>query len=636
MSDKILAVIGHVDHGKTALVKALTGIETDRLKEEQARGLSIALGFAHLGSDDAICHLVDTPGHADFVRTTASGLSGADVLLLVVSAPDGIAVQTRDYVKMAGLFGLNQAVVALTKSDLASSEQIAETRRAVGELLAAHGMTQVCAVDCSAMTGEGIEELRSTLLALHVSDEARGHPSMTYLPIDRVFAAPGRGTIVTGSLIGGRLHQEDEVRIDPSGLEATVRGLQVAGHGCESVSAGNRVAVNLRGVEVNEIKTGDVLCVADALPPSAVLDVALTFPAGNGCDLKHMEQVQVLIGTRALSAKVRLLTPANAQDDEAASFAQLELARPHLAFRGQRTVLRRPATSELIAGAVVLDPAATKIARNKTAHAAVLRAAHEQSPQNLAKALAERDRGCVRLDQLERLSGQPIDLIRPDLDAGFEVDDGSYAFEKTALAEIEKQFVQALDRLHVARPIRPYVPVSELHRTLASVPKSLMSAAQNALKERGEVHLQGAFIWLDRHASGKLLEGEVRTRIEAAEMALQVRGLAPKQGGAEDVDATEIADIEERLIWMGHAKRLHNIGLSQSIILHSDAISAALESLRTAFGEAQSFTTGQARERLQTNRKIIVPLLEYFDQAGATVRQGDLRQIVACPRSEEG
>lgn len=636
MSDKILAVIGHVDHGKTALVKALTGIETDRLKEEQARGLSIALGFAYLTSDDHICHLVDTPGHADFVRTTASGLSGADTVLLVVSAPDSVAVQTRDYVKMAGLFGVEQAVVALTKSDLATSAQMHEAKYAAEALLAKNGIRVSAIVECSAVTGRGIEILRSNLRTIKVSTSNRERPRVTYLPVDRVFTAPGLGTIVTGSLMGGGLSSEREVRVEPAGLKGTVRGLQVTGREQTSVDVGNRVAVNLRGIEAGQIRTGDVLCEAGAPPSSEILDVALECASNESPGLRHMEQVQVLIGTRAISGKVRLLTPADTQEGVAPRIGQLELAAPYLAYRGQRAVLRRPGTSELIAGALVLDPAATKVTRNKPAHIEVLRAAYDQSPVRLANALANRDRGCVRLEELERLSGQSIDAIRQDLETSFGFDDGSYAFEKAARTALENRCLEALDRLHAERPIRPFVPLQDLRTALGGVPEPLVQAARSALEDRGELQVRGASVGLTKRVSLEHLPSEATVRIEAANAALRARGLAPENHETGSVEDPDVADIEEHLIWMGQAMRLQNVGLNQSILLHSDAINDALEYLRAAFGEAQSFTTSEARERLETNRKIIVPLLEYFDQIGATERKGNLRRIMACPRSVEG
>lgn len=636
MSDKILTVIGHVDHGKTALVKALTGIETDRLKEEQARGLSIALGFAHLSSDDHICHLVDTPGHADFVRTTASGLSGADAILLVVSAPDSVAVQTRDYVKMAGLFGVEQAMVALTKSDLATSAQIDEAKCAVQALLAENDIRVSAIVECSAVTGQGIDRLCKNLRILKVSNRASERPCMTYLPIDRVFTATGLGTIVTGALMGGHLSSEREVRIEPSGLEGTVRGLQVTGVEQETVHAGNRVAVNLRGIEAGQIKTGDVLCDAGSPPASAVLDIAFERASNVSSGLRHMEPIQVLIGTRAISAKVRLLIPADSQPGVDPGFGQLELATPYLAYRGQRAVLRRPATSELIAGALVLDPSATKVTRNKPAHMEVLRATYDQSPMTLAHALAKRDRGCVRLEELERLSGHPIDSLRQDLETSFGFDDGSYAFEKIAQTALEQRVVEALDGLHDARPIRPFVPLQDLQRALGSVPEPLVQAGRSALEDRGELQVRGASVGLTKRVSLEHLPSEATARIEAVSAALRARGLAPENHETGSVEDPDIADIEERLIWMGRAMRLHNVGLNQNIMLHSDVITDALEHLRAAFDDSHMFTTSEARERLQTNRKIIVPLLEHFDQIGATERKGNLRRIAACPKEKEG
>ena len=635
MTPTTLAVIGHVDHGKTALVRALTGIETDRLEEEQARGLSIALGFAYLRADEAICHLIDTPGHADFLRTTASGLSGADTILLVVSARDGVAIQTRDYVKLAGLFGIKRAVVALTKSDLASPHDLETTRSSTQALLQANGITASDFVPCSALMGEGIEALRARLKNLSVPPPAWPKLRQPFLPIDRVFSAAGAGTIVTGTLLGEVIHVQSDLRLDPAEQTVTLRSLQVSGEACDLVEAGHRVAVNLRGIGEIHVRKGDVLCGTDSHPPSTFFDVALELDEALTSDLKHMEHVQVLMGTSAVSAKVRLLRHRGAKQGSDRVYAQLEFAGPQMAYLGQRAVLRRPASSELLGAAIILDPSASKVTRNKEVHLTVLQAIYEQSPAKIAHALSQRDRGCISLVALERCTGQSVKALREDLQAGFTLAGGSFAFAKDALAELEARFLETLDDLQRQRPLRPFVPLSEINRAMSNAPKPLLSHVQDSLSDRNLVAVQGAFIWRTNWGDDNLLSSEQTLRVEAAEAALKARGVAPETGPNAPIKDPDITDIQERLVWMGRALRLHNIGLNQTIILHSEAVEEALSRLRSAFGISADFTTAEARKALETNRKIIVPLLEYFDQIGVTLRKGNLRRIVACSDPSE-
>lgn len=634
MTGRTIAVIGHVDHGKTALVKALTGIDTDRLAEEKTRGLSIALGFASLGPANDVCHLIDTPGHADFIQTTASGLSGADAVLLVVSAQDGIAVQTREYLRLAALFGIRQAVIAITKSDLVPDAHPNQHAAATETLLNEIGIQLVESISCSSKTGKGIPALKQALSRIDRPSASSLQPSHAYLPIDRVFTVGGVGTVITGTLMGRRLEVASDLILSSKRETVTVRGLQVAGRPVETADPGHRVAVNLRGLDKADVQKGDVLSGIGSAAISRFLDVVLVPGGDRAASLKHMEQVQVLIGTSALPARVRLLSRDVAKRSEDHDFAQLELSEPYTSFSGQRAVIRRPARAETVAGALVLDPAGSKVQRKKSAHIAVLRAAMDGSLIDLATALARRDRGCVNLEELGRLAHLSVEELEPVLNPQFILAGETLAFDRTEVARLEDRFLLALDNAQAARPFRPAMPVVEIESAMSDVPRPLLGFLKKQLLDRD--------ILVEREQSLARTDGiriEERSvvsaaRINAVESAIRARRLSSEKhplGSEQDPDQ---ADIEAWLAWHGRVLKLYNVGLNQTVLLHVDVVEAAKQTMWAAYGSGTAFTTGEARTLLDTNRKTIVPLLEHFDRLGLTLRIGDQRRMQACSPSE--
>ncbi|WP_448326297.1 selenocysteine-specific translation elongation factor [Sulfitobacter sp. M13] len=361
MTSACVIVIGHVDHGKTALVRALTGMETDRLAEEKARGLSIALGFAHCEMAGGTLDLIDAPGHEDFMRTMVSGASGAQGALLVVSAVDGVAAQTREHVQIAQLLQVPVAVVAVTKADLIPADDLPARLAAIGDAVAAQGVTRAELVPCSATTAGGVDGLRQALAAQFSDLPPRAVPAGAFLPVDRVFTLAGRGTVVTGTLLGAALSVGDALVVQPRGAATVVRGLQSRGTARKRVEIGERVAVNLRGISVEEVARGDVLC-GTAYAPSACMDVALTVSASAARPVKHMQKLRVLWGTAHEVATLRLMGGGQIAPG-GTGLGQLRFKQPVVGFAGQAAVLRQLSPAATLAGAVILDPQATAVGR---------------------------------------------------------------------------------------------------------------------------------------------------------------------------------------------------------------------------------------------------------------------------------
>ncbi len=614
MKHVTIAVIGHVDHGKTSLVKALTGIDTDRLEEEKARGLSIVLGFASLRSETQHVHLIDTPGHSDFVRTTCAGLSGAEAILLVVSAQEGIQSQTREHVKIAGLLGVKKAIVAITKSDLAHSENSIALCEQIRELLAAFEIVPTEIVASSSVNGLGIEELKSELFEIANSEAQTTDLEGFFLPIDRVFSAAGAGTIVTGTLHGRDLGVDDLVEIGPDRVRTSIRGLQIDGVPQERAGTGARVAVSLRGVGLHDVQRGHVLAQPKVFPSSQRLDVKLSSTRV----LNHMDHVEVLIGTTHAPARIRLYSKAHASP----LFAQLDFATPLTSYAGQRFVLRRPSEGMTVAGGIVMDPIAPHIVRNKPAHLGVLSAIDQSNFRAIAHALADRDHGCVDLNLLKRIAPS-----KPSLDSKefTTLSNAPIALRRRDLEQLEARLRSALKAMYALRPLRVFISKTELGARLARVDPNLLSEAIRRGKAGQWLRESDLGLALTDHDPMATLSADQQRQYQDMDAQLEKMGLQPSP--LREASGSSDEDMIELLIWNKRAVRLYNHSLKQSIILHSRTINSAWKSLAQANPDGQEFSTGDARECLATNRKTIVPLLEYFDQQTVTVRINDRRTI---------
>src|SRR3984893_5000315 len=363
MTHLVLGVIGHVDHGKTALVRALTGTDTDRLAEEKRRGISIALGFAHLQVEsDTHIDLIDMPGHERFVRTMISGATGIDAVLLVVAANEGIKPQTVEHVNIAALLGLRYAVVAVTKTDLVAVEQARRVADDAVRLLGRSDLHSLPPVMTSAVHEEGIEELRQTLRALAANQRPRAADGLTFLPIDRAFSVPGHGPVVTGTLRGAAVKIGDTLELLPLHRTVRVRGVQVHRARVETAMPGQRVAVNLRDVEIAELKRGMVLAAPDTLALSDSLTISIRAVDG-APQLKSGIRLRAMLGTHELDVRLRLLDR-DVLEGGQTGFAQLRCLEPVALPAGEHLILRLASPPRTVAGGKVLEPGAQRQRRN--------------------------------------------------------------------------------------------------------------------------------------------------------------------------------------------------------------------------------------------------------------------------------
>ena len=619
MMHRSIAVIGHVDHGKTALVEALTGTKTDTLAEERARGLTINLGFAHLATPAGMVHFVDAPGHADFVRTTVSGLSGVDAVLLVISAIDGIESQTKEHLKLARLMGLEQAIFALTKCDLAGRQSIDTLHAELKDFASENGLSKVSIVMCSARSPDGMNALKTELETLLRSPIVRPALGGFFLPIDRAFSVTGVGTIVTGTLIGKSI--ESGTRATIGSNRVVVRGIEIAAEPAERAEPGTRVALNLRGVGQGEIKKGDVLHEAGTFAPSSRFDIALTTEGSERVSFNHMDELMVLIGTQHRPARIRLFG-AN-QDAKNAQFAQLEFRTPIVGYLGQPIILRNPAATQTICGAKILDPNAARVHRNKPLHIAILHAAQTGDPELVAHAIADRDFGLVDLSVVSRLSKRSFD----GLSNAFRSHSADVAIRESDLRRAKGDFVKQLKYLHAAHPIRPGHFSADIAASMRHVPASILDVVERELIASGEIQASSSGLALCAHNPAAAMTPAQSLTYDLAATRLLEMGLKPTPLFENEALQAQQKDLIELLVHEGVAVRLYNHALRQNILLHRATIDAARDLLKGAFPAGTQFTTGEARAALSTNRKTVVPLLELFDEQRITQRDEDLRTI---------
>ncbi len=400
----MIGVIGHVDHGKTALVGALTGKDTDRLAQEKRRGISIELGFAHLGDGHGrIADFIDMPGHERFVRTMISGATGIDAVLLLVAANEGVKPQTLEHVEIAGLLGIARAVVAVSKCDLATREEAEAAAAAARELLMRCGFgAETPVIFTSVRDGRDIGELREVLLGLAGQGAERPVDGLIWLPIDRAFAMPGHGPVVTGTLRGRAVSPGDRLELLPARKKVRVRAVQVHGENVSAGLPGQRVALNLRGIEIGQVGRGMALAEADVLEPSEWLSIALRSVA-SAPDLRNGARLRVLAGTAEAEARLRLLDRAVLLPGEWC-FAQLRLTVPAALPAGEHVILRRASPAMTLGGGRVLEPVTRRLRRNHPAVLERLRMLNDDLPHKVIEDEAARSPTTLR--RLAQLTGK--------------------------------------------------------------------------------------------------------------------------------------------------------------------------------------------------------------------------------------
>lgn len=600
MRGLVLGTAGHIDHGKTALVRALTGIDTDRLPEEKTRGISIDLGFAHvtLPGGERIS-FVDVPGHERFIKNMLAGAGGIDAVVLVVAANESIKPQTREHFDICRLLGIKRGLVVLTKSDLAEPAQLRSAASDVRQLCEGSFLAAAPILPVSAVTGSGLEELKQQLASLAREETRRDDDGIARLPIDRSFAVRGFGTVVTGTLWTGTLRTGETVEIHPAKRQARIRGLQVHGKQVEMAIAGDRTAVNLAGADHSEIRRGCVLTPPQLLEPTMRIDAEVDWlPAFEIPSAR--QDFLMYIGTSEVLASVKIW-------DVGSPFARLHLAQPVLALPGDRFVLRRASPPQTVAGGCVVDAFPPKrLSRPKTI-ARVSRLAGADADRRV-QVLVEEGRNGLRLEDLVRLTGLPSDALmraiqkNPDL-----VATAPFVLAKSWIEQRRAKLVFWLKDFHATHPAAEGAPLAQARLGLDANLSHVLFENFPALR------LQGETIALAEHRAR--VSNQESALLDEVDRRFQQAGFQPPP-----LDGIPRAALETLI------KTRKLVRVSTDLVFHSVAIAGLRESLASRKG--RRFSVPEFKSWTNISRKYAIPLLEYFDRQHVTRRDGDTRVVL--------
>jgi len=633
MKHLILGTAGHIDHGKTSLVKALTGVDTDRLKEEKARGITIELGFAHLDLPGGLRFgIVDVPGHERFVRTMVAGVGGMDLVMLVIAADEGVMPQTREHLEICQLLGVKRGLVVLTKKDMVEPDWLDLVVEQVREYLAGTFLEEAPIVPVSSKTGEGIDILKAELARVAAEVQPKKEDAPFRLPVDRAFTVTGFGTVVTGTLLSGGIALGDEVEILPRGIACRVRGIEAHGAKAERGSAGERLAVNLAGVEHGEVGRGDVVVPKGRYRATSRVDVRLNYLSSAPRELKHRATLRLHSATYEVEATVVLLDHASLQPGESC-YAQLRLAHPVLLLPGDPFVLRSYSPQATLGGGTVLDPAPPGRRRRSEEALQLLASVEEGADLERIRLLAESARlsGLSLDDMVNRsgLSGKRIDTALSSLLSSGGVlqvvKEPRIFLSRTAFDELKLKLADELQEYLADNPLQEGIGKEELKSRLPkrSDPRffgPLLAALEKegrALSDRDLVKIPG------RKAGIPVDKGGLQTILEES----LTKGWLEPPTLKEMMDAVnggekDVLDYLNLLCREGRA-----VKVKSDVFYATAALAEIKEKLVQYLREKAEITPGEFREITGLSRKFMIPLLEYFDKERVTIRLGDKRVL---------
>lgn len=632
MRHLVVGTAGHIDHGKSELVRALTGTNPDRLKEEQERGITIDIGFAHLDLPDVRLAFVDVPGHERFVKNMLAGASGIDLVLLVVAADESIKPQTREHFDICRLLGIRSGLIALTKIDLVDSEIADLVSLEIAEFVRGSFLEDVPVVPVSSRTREGIPALLDALARVAARAPERRRGELLRLPVDRAFTMKGFGTVVTGTLASGSVSEGEEVECLPSGHRARVRGIQVHGLRVALATAGERTALNLQGVSREDVERGEVLVRPGSLEPAAMLDAHVAVLSDAPAPLKDLSRVRFHAGTTEVLARVRVLD-GPLIGSGSSGLIQLRLESPVVACPGDRFIIRRYSPARTIGGGEVIDNAPAKHGRNDAGALQWLRslqgAGYEGLPGLVVAAAGmrgvalnslasrcglTRDEMRARLDtmakegQVRVLPGEPVRVVSPD-----------------ALASLGKLVTESLRVFHAGEPLREGLPREDLRARLRGVPPEVFRAVLDDLLAAGQVKMDLDVVSLASHRVE--LDSEEQALLDGIEGRFAAAGLDPPDLEQVLSKRPQARPTEERLlrILVGRG-RLHR--LPDGRYIHAGALATLRRRLHEFRRESETIDIAAFKDLAGVSRKNAIPLLEFLDAARVTVRRGNERYIL--------
>lgn len=634
MTSLVVGTAGHIDHGKSTLVRALTGIDPDRLKEEKARGITIELGFAHAVIGETRVAFVDVPGHERFVRTMLAGVGGIDCVLLIVAADESVMPQTREHFDICRLLRIPRGIIVLTKADLADADTRQLVRQDVAELVEGSFLEDAPVIEVSASTGDGLDALGAAIASQAAEVKQRPGTGATRLPIDRAFTMKGFGTVITGTLVSGRLGVDDDVVLLPSARRAKVRGIQVHGVTAVEAVAGQRTAVNLGGIEVGQIERGETLAQPGSLSVTRRIDTSIDLLL-SAKPLKHGARVRLHHGTAEVLGRVSIAGTAVEIAPGARAFARVRLETAAALTRGDRFIIRAYSPPITIGGGTVIDPAPTRPGVRSAEGAGSLAALDLDPARHPADAVAAMITAAglpgLPRDALTARAGVPPPAVAGTIAAlavrGIEVA-GDRLVAASHLARAKESLVKLVTAFHRAQPLSDGLPREEAREKVAA-------RAEAAIFERllDDLKKTRTLVGADRLALAThtvAATGEDARIKGAIAAAYEAAGLKPPDAATVQAAAGAPAAMVEKITAVLVREKV--LVRLDTLTFHASALQVLKDEIRAmkagSSGGPVTVDVAAFKDRYGISRKFAIPLLEYLDRERVTRRTGDARLVI--------
>ena len=630
----IIGTAGHIDHGKTSLIKALTGKDTDRLKEEKERGISIDLGFAHLAlPDGSEAGIVDVPGHERFIRNMLAGAHGIDLVLFTVAADDGVMPQTEEHLDIVHLLGVRTALFVITKVDLVSEARVREVEEEIEILTFETALEGSPVVHFSAVSGAGLEQVRGGIHDLLGGIDRPAPSGFFRLPVDRVFVLQGHGVIVTGTGLAGEVRTGDHVHAVPGGQKFRVRSIQVHGQSVESAGWGQRVALNLTGQERGALERGHMICHEELTLASTRFDAHLEVRPAAAKGIKNHQRVRIHLGTAERMGKLVLLGDTEKVEPKETAYCQVLLTEPLLVMRGDHFIVRDETAQRTLGGGEIVDPRALRHRRRETGTGERLRTLHEGETPEMIRGFLDGDAGLATgVDSI----CQFLNLKREETRTWLERTEGLRSFDserervyttENKWSGFQQRLRSTLEAFHGSHPLAPGMDLEEVRARLAAgVSVRLFRDLADLLAAEGVCARDGNHLRLPDHrvemgAQEKLLSDKITAALAKTPLAPPYLKEIEKALGVERPRLNEVIRVMER---QGEIVRV-----TTELYYLTDSIDRIKTDLYSYFEDHEEMSAATFRDILQSSRKYTIPVLEHFDRTGVTMRVGDVRKLKA-------
>ena len=625
MKNIIIGTAGHVDHGKTALIKALTGIETDRIKEEKKRGITIELGFAYLDLPDGEkAGIIDVPGHEKFVKNMLAGAGGIDLALLVVAADEGFMPQTREHLGILSLLNISEGIIVVTKKDMVDEDWLEIVCDEVRQEVQGTFLENAQIIPVSSYTGEGIEQLRQAIFTMIDQKTQIKNLDVPFrIPVDRIFSVEGFGTVITGTLIEGTMKVGDPVTVYPSRIESRIRNLQVHSQDVQEAYAGQRVAVNLAGLKKTDLNKGDVIAVPDSMHTTMMIDIHLTVLKDCDREIRNATRLHLYHGARDILCKIVLLDRDSVGAGESC-YAQLRLEEEIAVKTGDRFVLRFYSPVETIGGGVILDSNPFKHKRNDAAVLESLKLKEGGSDrEKISAALRDYSARFETLDFLQIQTGIPKEQFEQQINklikdkVAFRVSD-NVVIHTDYLNRLKDSAVKLLESYHKENPLREGMKKDEFRNKLIKYEDiSVVDKITDSLVNRKVLKYVNNCVAL---ADFEVQQDNNQQEIENAFLQGGFSPESPDQIAARFPKVKNFKQVLESLVNTGKLVRVE-----EKILLHADYCNKALTLAKEHVDQNGQITLAEMRDLMGASRKFAVAVLEYWDKRGITKKVGDAR-----------